>query len=139
MHEAYLRLIDQDQVQWQNRAHFFGVAARLVRQILIDHARRGRRAKRGGGAYKLSLDEAQNLSPQQAGPDLVALDEALARLETEDPREGRIVELRFFGGLNIEETAEVMGISAATVKREWTVAKAWLYRELQNESTRGGP
>jgi len=129
IHEAYLRLVDQTNVRWQNRAHFFGIAANLMRQILVNHALSHNSAKRGGGAYKLSLDEAVGLSKER-DVDLVALDEALTRLAALDSRQGRIVELRFFGGLTIEETAEVLGISPATVKREWTTAKAWLYREI---------
>jgi RNA polymerase sigma factor (TIGR02999 family) len=129
IHEAYLRLVDQTNVHWQNRAHFFGIAANLMRQILVNHALSHNSAKRGGGAYKLSLDEAVGLSKER-DVDLVALDEALTRLAALDSRQGRIVELRFFGGLTIEETAEVLGISPATVKREWTTAKAWLYREI---------
>ena len=129
IHEAYLKLVDQTNVHWQNRAHFFGIAANLMRQILVNHALSHNSAKRGGGAYKLSLDEAVGLSKER-DVDLVALDEAITRLTSLDARQGRIVELRFFGGLTIEETAEVLGISPATVKREWTTAKAWLYREI---------
>jgi RNA polymerase sigma factor (TIGR02999 family) len=129
VNEAYLRLIDQKHVQWQNRAHFFGIAAQLMRRILIDHARKAHYAKRGGGAIKVSLDEAAAVTEARAA-ELVAVDEALEKLTAMDARKGRIVELRFFGGLTEEETAEVMGISLPTVQREWRAAKAWLRRML---------
>jgi RNA polymerase sigma factor (TIGR02999 family) len=129
VHEAYLRLIDQSQVQWQNRAQFYGIAAEMIRRILIDHARGRQAAKRGDGAIRLTLDDAM-AAPGSLDLDLVALDDALADLARLDPRQSRLVELRFFAGLSIEESAEVLGISPATVKREWTAAKAWLYREL---------
>jgi RNA polymerase sigma factor (TIGR02999 family) len=129
VHEAYLRLIDQRVDNWQNRAHFFGIAAQLMRRILIDHARSKQAAKRGSGETRLSLDEALEVSGKNEA-ELLALDEALTALAAFDPRQGRIIELRYFGGLSIEETAEVLGLSPATVKREWTTAKAWLYREL---------
>ena len=129
VNEAYLQLIDQKANRWQNRAHFIGVAAQLMRRILVDHARAHRANKRGGQDVKVPLDEALVVS-QQRSEELLALDEALQRLAAEDPQQGRIVELRFFGGLSVEETAEVMGISTATVKRDWSVARAWLYREL---------
>jgi RNA polymerase sigma factor (TIGR02999 family) len=129
VHEAYLRLVDQTQVRWQNRAHFFGIAAKLMRQILVNHALAHRAAKRSGTAIKLTLDEAAGLSKQQ-DVDLVALDESLTRLAGLGPQQARVVELRFFGGLTIEETAEVLRISPASVKREWTMAKAWLHCEL---------
>lgn len=129
VHEAYLRLVDQKQVQWQNRAHFFGVAAQMIRRILVDHARGRQAEKRGAGAVKLSLDEAIAI-PERRDLDLIALDDSLNALSRLDPQQGRIVELRFFGGLSIEETAEVLKISPATVKREWTLAKAWLYRDM---------
>jgi RNA polymerase sigma factor (TIGR02999 family) len=132
VHEAYLRLIDQTQVTWQNRAHFFGVAAQMMRRILVDHARTKRRDKRGGPARKLSLDEAMNLSKERAA-DLVLLDEALERLAEIDPRKNRVVELRFFGGLSVEETAETLEVSPQTVMRDWKLAKAWLYHEIKNE------
>jgi RNA polymerase sigma factor (TIGR02999 family) len=132
VNEAYLRLIDQKNVRWQNRAHFFAIAAQLMRRILIDRARKRYNSKRGGDVQKISLDEAAVVSKARAG-DLVALDEALSDLEKMDQRKGKVVELRFFGGLNIEETAEVMAISPATVQREWSMAKAWLYRELSGE------
>ena len=129
VHEAYLRLIDQTSVRWQNRAHFFGIAANLMRQILVNHALSHRAAKRGGTAVKITLDEAVAVAKQQ-DLDLVELDEALSRLATLDSQQSRIVELRFFGGLTIEETAEVLRISPATVKREWATAKAWLHCSL---------
>jgi len=118
VHEAYLRLIDQNQVRWQNRAHFFGVAAQMIRRILVDHARTRHAQKRGGNAQKLSLDEAIGL-PEQRDLDIIALDDALKLLAELDPQQSKVIELRFFGGLSIEETAEALGISPATVKREW--------------------
>ena len=129
VHEAYLRLIDQNQVQWQNRAHFFGVAAQMIRRILVDHARTRHAQKRGGNAQKLSLDEAIGL-PEQRDLDIIALDDALKLLAELDPQQSKVIELRFFGGLSIEETAEAIGISPATVKREWVTARAWLLRQL---------
>jgi RNA polymerase sigma factor (TIGR02999 family) len=129
VHEAYLKLIDQTRVDWQNRAHFFGVAAQLMRRILVDHARRHRASKRGGFQQKLTLDEAVDYS-QPRDVDLVKLDDALTALAKFDARQSRIVELRFFGGLTIEETAEALGISPATVKVDWSMAKAWLCREI---------
>ena len=129
VNEAYLRLVDQQQVRWQNRAHFFGIAAQLMRRILIDHARRHHYAKRGGGAPQVSLDETAVVSQERAA-ELIAVHEALEQLATFDPRKSRIVELRFFGGLNLDETAEVMELSPRTVQREWRAAKAWLYRML---------
>jgi RNA polymerase sigma factor (TIGR02999 family) len=132
VHEAYLRLIDQRNVNWQNRAHFFGVAAQLIRRILIDYARNRRAAKRGAGACKLTLDDALD-APQARDLDVVALDDALETLAKIDPRQSRIVELRFFTGLTVEETGEVLGISAPTVNREWNAAKAWLFRELNRK------
>lgn len=135
VHEAYLRLINQTQVTWQNRVHFFGAAAQIMRRILVDHARERNAAKRGGGAYKLTLDEA--LAPSFGPPDvdLIGLDHALEELAALDTQQGRVVELRFFGGLSIEETAEVLGISAATVKRDWTTAKLWLRRRMEKAVT----
>jgi RNA polymerase sigma factor (TIGR02999 family) len=130
VHEAYLRLIDQRKVSWQNRAHFFGVAAQMMRRILVDHARTKQRGKRGGAARKLSLDEVMNLSQGRAA-DLVALDDALKALAEIDPRKSQVVELRFFGGLSVEETAEVLGVSPQTVMRDWRLARAWLARELK--------
>jgi RNA polymerase sigma-70 factor (ECF subfamily) len=134
VHEAYLRLVKQKDVTWQNRAHFFGVAARMMRRILVDHARSHAYAKRGGGAMTLSLDEAMTPAAERE-MDLVALDDALETLAKLDERQSRMVELRFFGGLSIEETSEVLGVSAPTVKREWASARAWLYREI----SRGSP
>ncbi len=132
VHEAYLRLIDQTQVHWQNRAHFFGVAAQMMRRILVDHARSQQAEKRGGEYQKFSLDENIDVSGERAS-DLVALDEALERLAQIDPDKSRVVELRFFGGLSVEETAEVLGVSAPTVKRHWRLAKAWLYGQVQKQ------
>jgi len=129
VHEAFLRLIDQSQVNWQNRAHFFGAAARLMRQILINHAEARRAAKRGGEAERVSLNDVDH-STQGQEIDLIALDEALTNLERIDPRQGRIVELRYFSGLTIDEIAEVMDLAPVTVKREWVAARAWLRREL---------
>jgi RNA polymerase sigma factor (TIGR02999 family) len=136
VHEAYLRLVDQRQAQWQNRAHFFGIAAQVMRRLLVDYARRQHAAKRGGAAPKISLDEARREAAGR-GADVVALDEALTALAALDPQQSRIVELRFFGGLTIEETAEVIGVSPATVKRDWSMAKAWLYRELHQGESHG--
>jgi RNA polymerase sigma-70 factor (ECF subfamily) len=130
VHEAYVRLVDQKHVQWRNRAHFFGVAANLMRRILVDHARRRRADKRGGDWERVTLvgDEAAIDSHKEI--DVLALHEALERLAAFDPQQERIVELRYFGGLTIEEAAEVLGISAATVVREWTIAKAWLRADM---------
>jgi RNA polymerase sigma factor (TIGR02999 family) len=130
IHEAFLRLVDQRQVRWQSRVHFYAIAAELMRRILIDHARARQAAKRGRGLRKVSLDQAAGL-PEQTDSDLVALDEALQRLAALDPRAARVVELRFFGGLSVEETAEVLGVSPRTIKREWRTARAWLHRELR--------
>jgi RNA polymerase sigma-70 factor (ECF subfamily) len=132
IHEAYLRLVDQRNVHWQNRAHFFGIAAQLMRRILVDHARAKKRAKRGGSDVRISLSEATLKSPAQ-NLDIVALDEALERLAEIDEQQSKIVELRFFSGLTVEETAEVLSISTATVKRDWSMAKAWLHREISGE------
>jgi RNA polymerase sigma-70 factor (ECF subfamily) len=133
VHEAYLRLVDQSRVEWQNRAHFYAVAAQMMRRILIDHARTHASEKRGGSGKRLSLDEASFL-PQERAADLLALDEALKQLAVTDERKSRVVELRFFGGLSVKETAEVLGVHTATVERDWVVAKAWLYREVGKES-----
>lgn len=133
VHEAYLRLVHQEPPQWQNRAHFFGVAAQLMRHILVDHARNRLAAKRGAGAPRLTLDPKIAL-PQNREVDLVALDDALKRLASLDPQQSRIIELRFFGGLSIQDTSVVLGISPATVKREWTTARAWLQREMKKDS-----
>ena len=135
VNEAYLRLIRQEQPQWQNRAHFFGVAAQLMRHILVDHARNRAAAKRGAGAPRLTLDPDIAL-PQERDLDLIALDVALNELAALDPQQSRLVELRFFGGLSIEETSVVLGVSPATVKREWATARAWLQREMRNKETR---
>lgn len=130
VHEAYLRLVDQREVEWKNRNHFFGVAAQLMRRILLDYARKHEAVKRGGSVPKISLDDAFVVCEENAA-ELVALDRLLTRLTSVDPQQGRVVELRFFGGLSVEETAELMGISPATVKRDWAMAKAWLARELR--------
>ena len=135
INETYLRLVDQQSVQWQDRAHFFAVSAQIMRNILIDHARKYSCAKRGAGARKVRLDEAATM-PEQRAAELVALDDALVELAAVDPRKSQIVELRFFGGLNIEETAEVMSISSATVQREWRAARAWLQRVMSAEEGR---
>jgi RNA polymerase sigma factor (sigma-70 family) len=158
VHEAYLRMVDQTRVSWQNRAHFFGVAAQMMRRILVDHARTKHRDKRGGSAAKLSLDEALNLEAlnlealnlgglnlrglnlgglslsEGRETDLVALDDALESLAEIDARKSRVVELRFFGGLSVEETAEVLGVSPHTVMRDWKLAKAWLYQRIKGEA-----
>jgi RNA polymerase sigma factor (TIGR02999 family) len=136
VHEAWMRLVDQKHVVWQNRAHFFGVAAQLIRRILVDYARNRHAAKRGAGAVKLSLEEVVE-TPRQRPLDLVSLDDALETLERMDAQQARVVELRFFAGLSIEETAEVLRISPATVKRDWTAAKAWLYRDLSGRAAGG--
>ena len=146
VHEAFVRLVHQQSVDWQSRAHFFGLASNLMRRILVDHARARLASKRGGGAAMVSLDEITNPSDQDDAPgayipepqhldgetddDVTAIDEALTRLAVLDERQARIVEMRYFGGLTIEETAQAMEISDATVKREWTLARAWLRREL---------
>ena len=132
VNEAYMRLVDQTRVRWQNRAHFFGTAAGLMRRILIDHARERRAAKRGGGATRVELDEALGVA-EARDIDVLALDTALQRLERLDTRQCRLVVLRFFGGLTIDEVAEVSELSPATVKREWATAKLWLRRELDGE------
>ena len=132
VNEAYLRLIDWKNVQWQNRAHFFGVSANLMRRILVDHIRRQQFQKRGGNAAQVTFDE-KVMGGTLRSPDLVALDDALRELAALDPRKAEIVELRFFGGLSVDETAEVLKISPRTVKREWSLAQAWLYAELSKE------
>jgi RNA polymerase sigma factor (TIGR02999 family) len=132
VNEAYLRLVDQRNVRWQNRAHFFAIASQLMRRIVVDHARNHARAKRGGGAHKVSLDEAAMLS-QELAADLIALDDALKELAAIDPRKSEVVELRFFGGLSVEETAEVLKISSVTVMRDWSMAKAWLKRAVTSD------
>jgi RNA polymerase sigma factor (TIGR02999 family) len=133
VNEAYLRLIDHTNIDWQNRAHFFGVAAQAMRRVLVDHARRRGYAKRGGGAVQVPLEEGALVAEERA-EEVLAVNEALDRLEALDARKARVVELRFFGGLNNDEAAEVLGISEITVRREWQIAKAWLLREL----ARGG-
>jgi RNA polymerase sigma factor (TIGR02999 family) len=133
VNEAYVRMVAQDFPQWQNRAHFFAVAAQLMRQILVDHARSHRAAKRGGGVCKLALEDAQE-SPSPIDVDVVALDDALKTLATMDEQQSRVVELKFFGGLSIDDTAEVLGVSSSTVKRDWITARAWLYRELDRSA-----
>jgi RNA polymerase sigma-70 factor (ECF subfamily) len=132
VNEAYLRLVDQSRVNWQNRTHFFAIAAKLMRRVLLDHARRHMRAKRTGGALKVSLDEAAVVSEARAA-DLIALDDALERLAAVDARKSQVVELRFFGGMSVEQTAEVLNVSPSTVLGDWRMAKAWLRREIDNE------
>ena len=132
VHEAYMKLIDQSRINWQSRAHFFGIAARMMRRILIDHARAHAAEKRGGAAIRLSLDDLQ-IPLEQRASDLIALDEALENLMQFDERKAKIVELRFFGGLSDEEISEVLKISTRTVLRDWKTAKLWLYRELSKE------
>ena len=131
VHEAYMQLVDQQRVNWQSRAHFFGVAAQLMRRILVDYARSAHAAKRGGEAAKLSLEEAIGLTDSKEVA-FDEIDEALTRLAALDPTQSRIVELRFFGGLTIEEAAEVLGTSPSTVEREWRMAKAWLHHQLSS-------
>jgi RNA polymerase sigma factor (TIGR02999 family) len=130
VNEAYLRLIDLKQIRWQDRAHFFAMSARVMRRILVDFARARRQEKRGGGAKKVTLDEALVVS-SESGQDLVALDEALTELAKVHPRKSEVVELRYFGGLSLEETAEALSVSIDTVKRDWRFAKLWLLRELR--------
>lgn len=129
VNEAFLRLVDQRDVQWQNRAHFFGIAGQMMRRILVDYARNRRYAKRGGGSRQISLDEELIVSEERSA-EVVALDDALQGLASLDQRKSQVVELRFFSGLSIEETAEVLGVSPGTVMRDWTLAKAWLRREM---------
>ncbi len=134
VNEAYLRLVDYKRMRFENRAHFFAVSAQLMRRILVDHARR-RNLKRGAGVPHISLDETVVISAAP-DPDLVALDDALEALTRLDPRKARVVELRFFGGLSVDETAEVLNVSPATVMRDWSTARAWLYREMTGGSSR---
>ena len=137
VNEAYLRLIDQKNVRWQNRAQFFSIASRLMRRILVDHARSHRYAKRGGDIRRVSLDEAAVLA-QESAAELVALDDALKSLAALDPRKCQVVELRFFGGMSVEESAEVLGVSVVTVMRDWSTAKAWLQRAMEKEVSEEG-
>jgi RNA polymerase sigma factor (TIGR02999 family) len=130
VHEVYLKLVKQENIAWESRSHFFGIAAKLMRQILIDYARTKSRAKRGGGKHKVPLENALTVGVGDTNFDLLALDEALTRLAAKEEHLAKIVELRFFSGLSVEETAEVLGISDSTIKRDWQMAKAWLHREL---------
>ena len=132
VHEAYLRLVDQTRANWQNRAHFFGVAAQIMRRLLVDHARKHNAEKRGQDFQKLSLDENIDRAVERS-TELIALDDALKALAAFDEQKARVVELRYFGGLSIEETADVLGVSTATIKRHWRFAKAWLYGEMQRK------
>jgi len=134
VNEAYMRLIDCEQVNWKDRAHFFAISARMMRRVLVEFARARQYQKRGAGARKTSLDEGVIASPQR-GQDLVALDDALQALAAEYPRQAQVVELRFFGGLSVEETAEVLHVSAITVMRDWQLAKVWLARELKKRDS----
>ena len=131
VNEAYLRLIDQKHVNWQNRAHFVGVAAQMMRRILVDHAKSRNRAKRGGGALRVTLEEAVALAEERSA-NLVELDRALTALEAFDERKSRVVEMKYFGGLSVEETAEVLKVSVITVARDWKLAKAWLYTHIED-------
>jgi RNA polymerase sigma-70 factor (ECF subfamily) len=133
VHEAYLKLVQQRSVDWQSRAHFFGIAAQMMRRILIDHARGHLRDKRGAGQQVVPLDEAVVFSPEQSA-EMLKVDESLQRLSKLDPRQAKVVELRFFGGLTVEETADVLKISPKTVKREWSVAKAWLHGDMRQHN-----
>jgi RNA polymerase sigma factor (TIGR02999 family) len=130
VHEAYMRLIDQKRVVWQNRAHFFAVASQAIRRILVDHARAREAARRGGGAERLPIDAALDAAIAMPGTQILALNAALTRLADDEPDKARIVEMRFFGGLTNEEIAEVIGASLSTIERQWRFARAWLYREL---------
>jgi RNA polymerase sigma-70 factor (ECF subfamily) len=134
VNEAFLRLVNSQRVDWQNRAHFFAISAQLMRRILVDYARTRGYQKRGGGTPKITLDEAL-VGPQEKGRDLVALDDALNELAAVDRRKNKVVELRFFGGLSVEETAEVLRVSPETVMRDWRLAKAWLAREMSKSGT----
>lgn len=131
IHEAYIKLIDQKSVQWKNRAHFFAIAAQAMRRILVDYARTKHRNKRGGDAAKMSLEDATMIAVEEKSIDLMALDEALNKLAVMDELKSRIVELKYFSGLDVDETAEVLGVSRKTIERHWTMAKAWLHRELK--------
>ena len=134
VNEAYIRLVDYKRMQWQNRAHFFAVSSQMMRRILVDFARDRLYLKRGGGTLQVSLSEAASFA-DDSGADLVALDEALTALSEMDPRKGRVVEMRFFGGLSVEEVAEVLKVSEETVMRDWRLAKVWLLRQLGREAT----
>jgi RNA polymerase sigma-70 factor, ECF subfamily len=131
INETFLRLVDQNRVQWQNRAHFFGIAAQIMRRVLLNYARDSHRLKRGGKAVQVSLSDVAIMSDDKSA-ELIALDEALEKLAAVDERKSRVVELRYFGGMSVEETAEVLGISAITVNRDWKMARAWLSREIRN-------
>ena len=133
VHEAYVRLVSQDMPDWEGRSHFFGVAAHLMRQILVDHARRHRSQKRGSGVAPVALEDAIVFAPERSD-DVIALDDALTRLAAQDERKARVIELRFFGGLSADETARALSISVATVGREQRLAEAWLHRELTREA-----
>jgi RNA polymerase sigma-70 factor (ECF subfamily) len=133
VNEAYMRLADINRMQWQNRAHFFAISAQMMRHILVDHARRRNQLKRGNGAVRVELDEAHPVFQGQSGVDLVAVDEALSALTAVNERHGQVVELRFFGGLSVEETAEVLKVSTDTVSRDWKAAKAWLFEFLSRD------
>ncbi|HEX8799184.1 MAG TPA: sigma-70 family RNA polymerase sigma factor [Terriglobales bacterium] len=135
VHEAYLRLVDQREAQWQNRNHFFGVAAQVMRRILLDYARKHEAVKRGGSVLRISLDDAVVLCEENAA-EYIVLDGLLSRLATLDPQQANVVELRFFGGLSVEDVAQLLSISPATVKRDWSMAKAWLARELRKTQIR---
>ena len=139
VHELYLRLVDQHRATWDNRAHFFGVAAQLMRRILVDRARARQAQKRGGSAILVSLNAAADTVDDSRIADVLAIDDALERLAAVDAEQVRIIELRFFAGLTVEETAHVLGRSARTIKREWRLAKAWLYRELRRDRSDAGP
>jgi RNA polymerase sigma factor (TIGR02999 family) len=134
VHEVYLKLVDQNRIEWQNRAQFYAVAAQLIRRILVDHVRNRRTAKRGAGAVTLTLEDAV-FEPAGKDIDLIKLDDALFSLSRKDEQQSRVVEMRFFGGLSIEETAEALGVSASTVKRDWLAAKAWLYRDMSKRTS----
>jgi RNA polymerase sigma factor (TIGR02999 family) len=134
VHEVFLKLVDQHTIEWQNRAQFFAVAAQLIRRILVDHVRNQRTAKRGAGTLTVTL-EAAVAEPARRDIDLIKLDDALLSLSMKDEQQSRVVEMRFFGGLSIEETAEVLGVSPSTVKRDWAAAKAWLYRDMSRRTS----